>query len=90
MDREVAEITQQKRNELSFETVDDLIDYPQLAKFQLLVDQAIDSYNLFRTLGNHKDANELKSKIREMKIAQNHLKLVMNLDFNKPSPKMFK
>lgn len=30
----------------------------------------------------------MKAKIKETKYAKQHLKLVMNLDFNKPTPKM--
>jgi len=30
----------------------------------------------------------VRAKIKEMKFAQKHLHLVMNLDFNRPSPKM--
>jgi hypothetical protein len=34
------------------------------------------------------EAAEVREKVKEMKFAQQHLVQVMNLDFNKPTPKM--
>lgn len=41
-----------------------------------------------RKIGKHQEAEDVRSKIKEMKFAQKHLHLVMNLDFDRPSPKM--
>ncbi len=78
----------QKRKELSFEVKNEMIFYPELDKVTELIAQAIQSYTLLRKLGKHEDALDVKSKIKEMKFAQKHLHLVMNLDFDRPSAKM--
>ena len=38
--------------------------------------------------GKYKEAKMMKEKIKETKYAKEHLKLVMNLDFNKPTQKL--
>lgn len=62
--------------------------YPELEKVGDLINQAIESYAMLKKVGKIEEANDVKIKIKEMKFAQKHLLLVMNLDFDKPSKKM--
>ena len=57
---------------------------------QVIVDKTIESYRIFKKAGKFEDAMQMKEKIKETKYAKEHLKLVMNLDFEKPTPKMIK
>ena len=66
----------------------EMVYYPDLDKVEDLILQAIKSYGVLRKIGKHQEADDVRAKIKEMKFAQKHLHLVMNLDFNKPSPKM--
>lgn len=43
---------------------------------------------MLRKIGKAEEAHDVKAKIKEMKFAQKHLNLVMNLNFDRPSPKM--
>ena len=63
-------------------------NYPELDKVHELIQQAIKSYIILIKVGKHQEAEMVKAKIREMKLAQKNLQLVMNLDFDKPSQKM--
>lgn len=66
----------------------EMVYYPDLDKVEDLILQAIKSYGVLRKIGKHQEADDVRAKIKEMKFAQKHLHLVMNLDFNRPSPKM--
>ena len=57
---------------------------------QVIVDKTIESYRIFKKAGKFEDAAQMKEKIKETKYAKEHLKLVMNLDFEKPTEKMVK
>ena len=79
-----------KIKELSFE-VDPAMpvtDIPELEDVQVIVDKTIESYRIYTKAGKFKEAKMMKDKIKETKYAKEHLKLVMNLDFSKPTPKM--
>jgi hypothetical protein len=39
-------------------------------------------------MGKNQDAQEVKSKLTEMKYHKRNLQMVLNLDYDKPSPKM--
>ena len=53
-----------------------------------IVQNTVETYRIFKKGGKFKEADLMKAKIKETKYAKQHLKLVMNLDFNKPTPKM--
>jgi len=53
-----------------------------------LVDKGVENYKMVKKIGQADDALEIKQKIKEMKFAKEHLILVMNLDFTKPTQKM--
>jgi hypothetical protein len=77
-----------KREELSFEILEKMTVYPELDKVSELINIAIDNYKVLKKLGKITDASEIKTKIKEMKFSKEHLNLVLNLDFNRPSKKM--
>lgn len=62
--------------------------YPELDKVSELINIAIENYKVLKKLGKINDASEIKNKIKEMKFSKEHLNLVLNLDFNRPSKKM--
>ena len=90
IDAEVAEMIVKKKTELSFEVLDEMTVFPELDKVTELIRIAIDSYKLYKKVGKHEEAEDMKSKIKEMKFSREHLNLVLNLDFNRPSKKLIK
>ena len=52
------------------------------------MEKIIESYRIYKKAGKFKEAQMMKDKIRETKYAKEHLRLVMNLDFTNPTPKM--
>jgi len=77
-------------NEFSFEVIPGWEDahFSEVDDVQVIIDKTIESYRIFKKAGKIKEANLIKEKIKETKYAKQHLKLVMNLDFNKPTQKM--
>ena len=88
IDAEVAEMIVKKKTELSFEVLDEMTVFPELDKVTELIRIAIDNYKLYKKVGKHEEAEDMKSKIKEMKFSREHLNLVLNLDFNRPSKKL--
>lgn len=88
LDKEVEVMLKKKRGELSFEILENMTVYPELDKVSELINIAIDNYKVLKKLGKITDASEIKKKIKEMKFSKEHLNLVLNLDFNRPSEKM--
>jgi hypothetical protein len=62
--------------------------YPELDKVTELIQIAIDNYLVYQKLGKHLEAEDMRSKVKEMKFSKEHLNLVLNLDFNRPSKKL--
>ena len=81
---------QDKIKEFSFEVNEELSTehIPQLKDVQEIVDKTVESYVFFIKAGKMKEAAMIRDKIKETKYAKEHLKLVMNLDFSRPTPKM--
>ena len=77
-----------KCKELSFEVKEELENFPEIEQVKILIEKAIESYKMSRKVGAKEEAEEMKSKLREMKFAREHLIRVMNLDFQKPTQKM--
>ena len=77
-----------KKKEFSFEVKQDLQYYVEIDQVTELVNKAIENYKILKKLGQMEEAREVKSKVKEMKFAQQHLLQVMNLDFEKPTQKM--
>jgi hypothetical protein len=53
-----------------------------------MLDKAEESYKLLRRTGRLKEAKAIKAKLFEARFAKEHLLQVMNLDFDRPTPKM--
>ena len=64
--------------------------FPEVDDVQVIIDKTIESYRIFKKAGKLKEAKLMKEKIKETKYAKEHLKLVMNLDFQKPTQKLKK
>ena len=60
--------------------------FPELNDLQRIVDETVETYRLLKKGGKFQEADMCKMKIKESMFAQNHLKLVMNMDFDQPSP----
>lgn len=60
--------------------------FPELNDIEHIVNESIETYRLLKKGGKFKEADMCKMKIKESMYAANHLKLVMNMDFDKPSP----
>lgn len=59
--------------------------FQELEDIQHIVNESIETYRLLKKGGKFKEADMCKAKIKESMYAQNHLKLVMNMDFDRPS-----
>ena len=92
IDDEVQKMLQLKIAEFSFEVKSGWENswYPEVDDVQVIVDKTIESYRILKKAGKFQDAEMIKERIKETKYAKEHLKLVMNLDFDKPTPKMIK
>ena len=88
IDREVAQMIQHKKKDFSFEILDELVEHPEIKQVSDLIEKGIENYKMFKRVGQIEDAKEIKQKIKEMKFAKEHLTLVMNLDFTRPTQKM--
>ena len=79
-----------KIQDFSFEVKPDWENahFPEVDDVQVIIDKTIESYRIFKKAGKYKEAKLMKDKIKETKYAKEHLKLVMNLDFTKPTQKL--
>ena len=62
--------------------------FPEIEDLERVVEDTVESYRIFKKGGKFKEADLMKAKIKETKYAKQHLRLVMALDFSKPTPKM--
>ena len=83
---------EQKLKELSFEVKPDWREasFPELDDVQKFEDDATESYRILYTQGRMQEAEVMLEKIKEIKYAKQHLKLVQNMIFEKPTEKMKK
>ena len=81
-----------KRHEFSFEVKDNWKNFhlPECDDVDNIVQNTIETYRILKKAGKFSEAEMMKEKIKETKYAKEHLKLVMNLDFKKPTEKMLK
>lgn len=63
---------------------------PEVDDLQTIIDKTIDAYRLLKKTRKYKDAKMIREKLRDTIYAKEHLKLVMNMDFYKPTEKMRK
>ena len=87
IDKQVNRIIQEKIKEFSFEIKEgwESETFKEVEDVDVIVDKTIESYRILKKAGKHKDAELMKDKIKETKYAKEHLKLVMNLDFDRPT-----
>lgn len=90
IDKEVDAMVSEKIHEFSFEIKPDwrLAHFPEVDDVNCVVEKTIESYQILKKAGKFDDADMMRDKIRETKYAKEHLKLVMSLDFDKPTAKM--
>ena len=88
VDKEVAQMIEKKKTELSFEVLETLQLFPEIDQVDKMIAQAVNSFTLLQKCGKKQEAADVKRKIKEMKFHRQHLVLVMNLDFDKPTQKM--
>ena len=76
-----------KKNDFSFEIKDEWRDFylPECDDVDNIVNNTIETYRILKKAGKFKEADMCKAKIKESMFAQNHLKLVMSMDFDRPS-----
>ena len=82
-----------KINNFSFEIKPgwETAPYPsEVDDLQNIIDKTVDAYRILKKTRKYKDAKMVKEKIRDTIYAKQHLKLVMNMDFYKPTDKMRK
>ena len=81
-----------KKRDFSFEVKDDWKTFhiPEVDDVDNIVNNTIETYRILKKAGKFKEADMMKTKIKETKYAKEHLKLVMNLDFKRPTAKMIK
>ena len=85
-------MVQAKLYDFSFEIKKDWRNFwlPECDDVDNIINNTIESYRVLKKMGKFKEADMIKDKIKETKYAKEHLKLVMNLDFEKPTEKMLK
>lgn len=90
MDKEVRIMIDDKIDEFSFGVKPgwEKSHFREVDDIQDVINNTIESYIIFKKSGKFKQAQMLRQKIKEIKYAKEHLKLVMNLDFTKPTKKM--
>mmetsp|Transcript_37853 Transcript_37853/g.57928 ORF Transcript_37853/g.57928 Transcript_37853/m.57928 type:complete len:84 (+) Transcript_37853:995-1246(+) len=81
---------QRKMSELSFEVKPDWDKavVKEAEDIQEIIDTTVESYRLLKKSGQLSEAKEMKEKIRETKYAKEHLKMVMSMDFTRPTDKL--
>ena len=50
-----------------------------------MIENTVENYRFYKNVGKTEEANQIKSKMQEIKFAQQHLILVMNMDFDRPT-----
>ena len=90
IDDEVQVLLDQKMKEFSFELKPNwqTSHFPEVEDLEAIVQNTVESYRIFKKGGKFKEADMMKTKIKETKYAKQHLRLVMALDFTKPTPEM--
>jgi hypothetical protein len=76
------------RGTLNFEVRDTIEHNKDVEEMTTLVDNSINAYKKLRKAGQLKQAKSMKKKLAEAKFQREHLIMVMNLDFTKPTDKM--
>jgi hypothetical protein len=88
--KEVNILVQTKIADFSFEVKGDWKTryFPEISDIQNIVEKTIETYKILKKAGQFKEMALVKEKVKETMYAREHLKLVMNLDFDKPTEKL--
>lgn len=80
----------EKLEEFSFEVKDDWheCNLPEVGDLQEIIDSTIESYKMLIKAGKIKEAHMVLEKVKDTMYAKEHLKLVMGMDFSRPTAKM--
>ena len=83
--KEVNAAARIRMKDFSFAIKDDWqnAQFPELNDLEHIVNESIETYRLLKKGGKFKEADMCKMKIKESMYAQNHLKLVMSMDFDR-------
>ena len=81
-------LIQDKLKDFSFEVAKDKKYHPEFEILQDMISKAEESYRLFKKTGRIKEAKMIKVKLLEAIYAKEHLVMVMNMDFTRPTAKM--
>ena len=86
----VAKMIKDKLEEFSFEVKQDWheCNIPEVRDLQDIIDNTIDSYKILIKAGKIKEAQMVLEKVKDTMYAKEHLKLVMGMDFARPTAKM--
>lgn len=89
-DDEVEQMIKTKIKEMSFEVKPGWREFnnAECDTIQGMIETFTDNYRVLFKTRKMKDADVIFDKIKECKYAKMHLKVVMNLDFTKPTEKM--
>ena len=89
---EVDSMTNAKMKSFSFEVKPGWKDthYPEIDDIQTIVDNTMETYRILKRAGKFAEAKLCRQKIAETIYAQDHLRMVMNMDFMKPRGNMKK
>jgi hypothetical protein len=88
IDQNVSKMIWKTRGTLNFEVRDTIEHNKDVEEMTTLVDNTINAYKKHRKAGQLKQAKSMKKKLAEAKFQREHLIMVMNLDFTKPTDKM--
>jgi tetratricopeptide (TPR) repeat protein len=90
IEAEVKLLVSQKVNEFSFEIREgwEKADFPEVHDVAEVFDKTFQTFKLLKQAGKARELPEVRRKLVEIKYAGEHLKMVMNMDFSRPTSKM--
>jgi hypothetical protein len=85
VDATVANRLAEKIKGMSFKIKDEKCDHPEVVELEDMIEKATENYRFLRTMNQAKDAEALVHKLAEIKFAKDHLIMVLNMDFDRPT-----
>jgi len=77
-----------EKQKFSFEIADSKKTYPEIEEINNYIKKGDEMINMYMKTGRLREANVMRERLVEVKKSKDHLEMVMNLDFSKPTPKM--
>lgn len=92
IDKQVREMVNERMHTFSFEIKEgwETKHFKEIDDVDEIIQKTVETYRMAKKAGKKKDANVVREKLIETKYAKEHLKMVMNMDFSRPTPKMIK